>query len=290
MSEPTPRPVLADEDIAFFHRNGYVVVPQIVPKAQCDAVVDEIWEMLAMDRDDPTTWYPEHRRSTLAFIHQTQGIWNNRQDPRVHRAFADLYGTDRLWVSLDRASMKPPLDPRYPHYNDKGFVHWDMDTRDLSGPLFVQGVLVLEDTAENQGGFCCIPGFVGDALTDWIATQPADRNPNMPDLSTLPPGMKVTPIPGKAGDLVIWDRRLAHGNGANHATRPRMCQYLTMYPVGDGFEGREERIRCWQKHQAPAYWEKDIPDPYRGREAALWPEPATLTPLGRKLLGVDLWA
>jgi hypothetical protein len=289
MSDTLSEPVLTADDRAFFEKNGYVVVPQVVPQENCDAVIDDIYRFLEMDPHDRSTWYPIERRGTLAHIHQTQSLWDNRQHPRIHRAFADLYGTEKLWVSFDRASMKPPIDPNYPHYQDNGFVHWDMDTRDLSGPLFVQGVLVLADTAENQGGFCCIPGFIGEILTDWIARQPADRNPVAPDLSTLPDGYQVTPIPGKAGDLVIWDRRLAHGNGRNEAETPRLCQYLTMYHASDDAGQRTERIACWREHTAPPYWEKDIPAPYKGKEATLWPEPATLTALGRKVLGADPW-
>ena len=223
MAETLTKPVLTDDDIAFFHANGYVVAHEVVSKSQCDTVVDEIYQFLQMDPEDPDTWYPTDRKGgTLAHIHQTQGLWNNRQDPRIHRAFADIYGTERLWVSMDRASMKPPIDSKYPHYKDSGFVHWDMDTRDLSGPLFVQGVLVLADTAANQGGFCCVPGFINDPMVEWIARQPADRNPHYPDLNALPEAFKVTPIPGKAGDLVIWDRRMLHGNGRNEASAPRL--------------------------------------------------------------------
>jgi hypothetical protein len=91
----------------------------------------------------------------------------------------------------------------------------------------------------------------------------------------------------RAGDLVIWDRTLAHGNGANHSTRPRLAQYLTMYPVGEDEATSQERIACWRDRHAPSYWEHNIPEALRGREKEN--PPAQLSPLGRKLLGLDLW-
>ncbi|WP_394792813.1 phytanoyl-CoA dioxygenase family protein [Armatimonas sp.] len=283
--------VLTAEDRAFFDRWGYLVVKGAVPKENCDAVVDDIYTFLQMDPNDTTTWYPPERRGSLAHIHQTQSLWDNRQNPRLYQAFVDLYGTEKLWASLDRACFKPPLSEKYPQHQDNGFVHWDMDTSTPpeTWKFFVQAVLCLTDTTEDMGGFCCVPGFHRENLVRWIAEQPEDRHKHQPDLTRLPEGMAVTPIPAEAGDLVIWDVTLAHGNGANHGTAPRLCQYVTLYPAGEDHIQREERIACWQEHIAPTYWSKNIPEPYQGRERALYPEPATLTELGKKLLGLESW-
>jgi hypothetical protein len=279
--------LLSEGDIEAFHDNGYLVVPSVVPQEKLDAVVAAVWEFLEMDPEDPSTWYPPDRKGSLAHLHQHQSLWDCRQHPHVHQAFADILGTEALWVSMDRATMKPPIDPRFPHYDDRGFVHWDLDTsKPLPEQLGVQGVLALADTSAEMGGFQCVPGF-HRVLAGWIREQPEDRNPRAPDLSRLPEGYHVTPIPMKAGDLVIWDRMLAHGNGRNVGTRPRLAQYLTMYPASGDEERRQERIDCWRERHAPSFWERDIPEKYRGRER-LSP-PAELSPLGRKLLGLDRW-
>jgi ectoine hydroxylase-related dioxygenase (phytanoyl-CoA dioxygenase family) len=279
--------VVSEQDQEFFRQNGYIVVPGVVPQENLDAAIAAVWEFLGMDPDDPATWYPPERRGAIVHLHQHQALWDNRQHPQVHQAFADILGTEKLWVSMDRAGMKPPINPRFPHYDDSGFVHWDLDTaKPLPQSLGVQGVLALADTTPEMGGFQCVPGF-HRVLEEWIREQPADRNPRTPDLSRLPPGYEVTPIPMKAGDLVIWDRLLAHGNGRNEGDRPRLAQYITMYPAGDDEEQREERVACWREGRAPGNWEREIPEPYRGRERNN--PPAELSPLGRKLLGLDLW-
>jgi Phytanoyl-CoA dioxygenase (PhyH) len=279
--------VLSEHDLKFFGENGYLVVPDVVPREYREAVIALIWEFLEMDPNDPATWYPPERKGSLAHVHQHQALWDNRQYPRVHQAFADLLGTEKLWVSMDRATMKPPIDPRFPHFEDRGFVHWDLDTsKPLPKRLGVQGVLALADTTAEMGGFHCIPGF-HRVLEAWIREQPEERNPRVLDLSRLPPGYAVTPIPVQAGDLVIWDRRLAHGNGRNEGSRPRLAQYLTMYPASGDEAQRQERIACWRERRAPSYWERDIPEKYRGREQRN--PPAELTVLGRKLLGLDVW-
>lgn len=279
--------VLSAEDLQFFDEQGYVVVPNIAPPEDLEAVIAATWDLLGMNPDDSTTWYPEDRRGAIAYLHQHQSLWNCRQSPRLHAAFADILQTEKLWVSMDRVGMKPPIDPRFPNYEDRGFVHWDLDTsKPLPTTLGVQGVLALTETTAEMGGFCCIPGF-HKHLGEWIAAQSADRNPRGPDLSRLPNGMKVTPIPMKAGDIVIWNRLLAHGNGRNEGIRPRLAQYITMFPTSGDETARQDRIACWQDRHAPAGWEKDIPEKYKGRETAN--PPADLSPLGRKLLGVDSW-
>jgi hypothetical protein len=276
--------VLSAEDVAFFEENGYVVAPNAVPQENLDAVIAAIWEFLEMDPDDPEDWYrPPHKPGGMVEIYHHQALWDNRQPPRIHAIFAQLFGTEKLWVSEDRASMKPPAHPAHPEYDHKGFIHWDTDTSKLPIPFGVQGVLYLTDTTEDMGGFQCVPGFHKN-LEEWIKTQPPDRNPRKPDLDRLPPGRKVTPIPGKAGDLLIWNRLLAHGNGHNTSGRPRLAQYITMSPARpDNEEARRRRIERWE--QRLPYKEGDP----RDWERQHYPGPATLTPLGRKLLGLDLW-
>jgi len=279
--------VLSESDLHFFETNGYVVVPDAVPPQQLQAVVDAIWEFLEMDAADPATWYPPEQSGSMVHMHQHQALWDNRQHPRVYGAFADILGTEKLWVTLDRVSMKPPVSAAHPHYDDRGFIHWDLDTSPpLAQELAVQGVLCLTDTTAEMGGFRCVPGF-HRVLADWIAEQPADRDPWNPDLSRLPAGMEVTPVEARAGDLIIWNQKLAHGNGRNEGTRPRLAQYISMLRPRDHEDMLQDRIAAWRDRRAPYYFERNIPEPYKGREQRF--PAATLSPLGRRLLGLDPW-
>jgi hypothetical protein len=275
--------VFTAEDHDFFADRGYVIARNIIPKADCDAVIDAIWEFLGMDRNDPDDWYRlPLKPGGMIEMYQHQAEWNNRQNPRLYEAFTEIRGTHRLCVSIDRVGMKLPYNARHPDYDHKGFTHWDVDTAKLPAPFGVQGVLCLTDTTADMGGFQCIPGFHKN-LEEWIATQPPDRNTRMPDLT----GLTVVPIPAQAGDLIIWNSLLAHGNGRNLSDRPRYSQYISMFPVERlTEEQREHRIRCWQEHLPPG--NEIFPgDPRRIEEEQF--TTAELTPLGRKLLGVDCW-
>ena len=91
---------------------------------------------LEMDRDDPDSWYPDPpRRGIMVEIYQHQALWNNRQYPRVHQAFSEIWETEKLWVSFDRASMNPPerSDYKFPG----PYLHWDMSLDNM--PVTLKG-------------------------------------------------------------------------------------------------------------------------------------------------------
>ena len=285
MSEMLTEPVLTEADKAFFDANGYVVVKKAAPPENLQAVVNAIFEYLQMDANNPDDWYrPPLTHGGMIEMYQHQALWNNRQYPRIHRAFADLFGTEKLWVSIDRANLKPPFRADHPEYDHKGFMHWDTDvTQADTAPFGVQGVLYLTDTTENMGGFQCSPGH-HKIVREWAKGVEAGSGAK-PDMTGVP----VVPIAGEAGDLVIWDRNLYHGNGHNLSDKPRLAQYITMFPVGTGggFEmRREDRVMRWRERLPPdAKWVGKDDRNFEQRHGTT----AELTPLGRKLLGIDSW-
>jgi hypothetical protein len=272
--------ILSDKDWMFFKQNGYVIVPNAVPQENLDAIIAGAFEFLGMDATDREDWYREPLRTNgMAEMYHHQAMWNNRQHPRLHQIFTEIWGTEKLWVSIDRVSFKPPAHPNHPEYDNKGFIHWDANTKNLPLSFGVQGVLYLTDTVANQGGFQCIRG-IHHKLTDFGVDHPPDYEYYAPDLKQFKPET----IPGKAGDLLIWHRALAHGSSHNTSDNPRLAQYITMSPARpENQEYLQSRIGLWKDREPPAspafpgdprQWEKGRP-------------PAELTSLGRKLLGLD---
>jgi ectoine hydroxylase-related dioxygenase (phytanoyl-CoA dioxygenase family) len=218
-------------------------------------------------------------------LFQHRALWANRQNPAIYRTFAALLGCRELWVSIDRANMKPPARADRPGWGDQGFLHWDIDPRQSAvDPPPVQGVVALTETPADQGGFQCAPA-VYRILDDWLADKDPrsdrlgpDGNPKGPDLR----GVEPEPVAMAAGDLLIWDSRLPHGNSPNHGVRPRLAQYIRMFPVG-GDGDRHDRVRDFEDRQVPAaFFPAGTMPPEPG------PKPR-LTKLGRLLLGIDAW-
>jgi ectoine hydroxylase-related dioxygenase (phytanoyl-CoA dioxygenase family) len=56
----------------------------------------------------------------------------------------------------------------------------------------------------------------------------------------------------RAGDLLIWNSLTPHDVARNSSGRPRLAQYITMFPVQeDNEELRRSRIRMWRERLTP---------------------------------------
>ena len=273
---------LSEEDLRFWKENGYVVAREVIPIENCRATERAIWEFAGMDPDDPETWYLDPPvGNIMKEIYQHQALWDNRQHPRMHGAFSQIWGTEKLSVSRDRASINPP---ERPGYEFKGpWLHWDLRIEEIPPleKIGVQGILYLTDTAENQGAFVCIPGF-HLKVHEWLRSLPEGADPR--EVVREEFGDQAVAIEGGAGDLVIWHTALPHGSSPNSAEVPRIGQYITMNPVRrePSEESRAESERWWRERRTGLGKNEKAQEHREGTTA-------TLTPLGRKLLGVDSW-
>jgi len=271
--------ILSPIERRFFLDHGYVVARGAVGPESRAAAIDTICRWLSVSLGDRESWYrirPE--QVGIVPLHQPQSFWNVRQEPLVHAAFAELLGTERLWVSMDRASFLPPLDARHPQHQGEHGLHWDVDPgQQLGRAVQVQGALYLTDTPAEQGAFQCVPEIFQD-LPRWL-----DEHPSRAYQRIDAGGCAVVRVGGRAGDLVIWNSLLPHASSANLGSRPRLTQYVAMFPEGER-EDRGHRVACWRERRAPQSWRgwANQPDPEP------WPA-AELSALGRKLLGLDPW-
>ena len=85
-------------------------------------------------------------------------------------------------------------------------------------------ILYLTDTPPEQGALTLVPGF-HRRLEQWLK-QLDERDPQQEDLHAL--GSKS--VGASAGDMIIWHQLLPHGSRPNLGSRPRIVQYINMYP------------------------------------------------------------
>jgi ectoine hydroxylase-related dioxygenase (phytanoyl-CoA dioxygenase family) len=282
-----PLRVLSEDDWKFWIENGYVVIKNAVPREQAERMADYLWQYEDKDPNDIESWYKrpnvkmqmtELNNTGMVEIYNQQYMWDNRQYPRVHQAFADVWGTEKLWVTIDRANLNFPLRPGFEY---KGFIHWDYDPE--TKPVNVQGVLALADqTDENMGGFQCIPELYRTYDT-WKLMQPEDRDHYKPDTT----GFELVKVKLEAGDLLIFNSLEPHGIRANTSgNKVRIAQYISMMPAEeDNEELCQWRINSWQSREAMQGYAFPGDPLEREKKNPV----AELSPLGRKLLGLDRW-
>jgi len=225
-------PVLTDADLSFWRENGYVVLHEAISPAQSAAAAQAVWEHVGAAPDDPESWYGANDHGIMVQYFQHPAFDAARTSPRIHKAFAQLWGTADLWATTDRVGFNPPERARFkfpgPH------LHWDVSVK-TPIPFGSGGILYLTDTPPEQGAFTLLPGFQrwGE---DWLKSLPPDADPRRQDLYALGPRA----IGGCAGDLVIWHQALPHGASPNRGTKPRLVQYINMFPAH--YEEQEEWI------------------------------------------------
>ncbi|MFB9246288.1 phytanoyl-CoA dioxygenase family protein [Massilia antarctica] len=288
-SNGAPLRVLSEQDWDFWIKNGYIVIPSAVDGAALDRLERLIWEFEELDPDNPGSWYPPEksrlRKTELSFnagmieLYNHQYLWDARQARRVYDAFADIWGTHKLWVSIDRINLNLPPELGFEF---KSFMHWDYDPE--STPQNVQGVLSISDQTDiDVGGFVCIPSLFRD-FEAWRRTQPADWDWYRPDVAALP----HVPVLLKKGDLLIFNSRLCHGIRQNvSANKVRMAQYISMMPAQEHDEALKHwRIRSWRERKAPAGYSLHG-DPRKWEQTRY--QRAELSALGEQLLGLRPW-
>lgn len=296
----------AEEAKKFFERYGVVVFRNCISNDEAMETENECWKFIerhlpGVRRDKPETWgkYWPQMAGNLGILGNSiflgaQGC-RNRENPRVHKAFATLFGTDKLIVSVGRVSKHRPTVPPIgkPEWAIRSnWLHWDCNpwtgycstfgfrvadnSLNWSYDRFVvQGILALTDCGPKDGGFHCVPGF-HHHIRGWANANMGHFSAHLRDTTLSIQVPKDDPIrqdicrcPIRAGSLLIWNSFLPHAAFPNESSHGRMVQYVRMYPISDG-------------SVAPLFGDEN-------KHSVLFPPEYKPSELGRKLLGWDEW-
>jgi hypothetical protein len=213
-------PVLDAADLAHWEREGYLILRNAITPAEAAAAADLVWRTINGSPDDPDSWYVQRSSGIMVQHFQGEPMEAPRRSARIHKAFAQLWGTADLWHLVDRLGFNPPVRPGYNFRASP--IHWDVSIA-APIPFSTQGILYLTDTAADQGALQIVPGFHHRLAEGWLESI-GTADPRSVDFSG-----EAIPIAANAGDLIIWRSDIPHGASANRAALPRLVQYVTMY-------------------------------------------------------------
>lgn len=271
---------ITDRDRRHFDAEGYMVIRNVIPRRLARNAVREIAGFIGADLSNSASWYRSPPQlDGVVPLHHAQSLWDIRQNPSLYHVFTEFFGNRHLMADINRCIFRPPVHRDFPS-RSYGTIHWDADPR-APGPASLQAVVLLTGFGREEGGFQCLPEVYKN-LDAWLQ-QYAMRDdfdyfhPRLKDLRT-------TQVEGRAGDVILWSTRLPHGSAVNLSTRPRVATFVTMQPPNESPGFRESMKTWWLTKRAPDQW-RGLPgqiDPEPG-------EPARLSQLGRKLIGVSSW-
>ncbi|HYJ36995.1 MAG TPA: phytanoyl-CoA dioxygenase family protein [Chitinophagaceae bacterium] len=227
-SEEVVNTVLDENDLEWWHNNGYVIIRDAVSREDCKATIEIISDFLEINLQDPLTWYRPHpaRQGIMVQLFQHLQLEKNRRSEKIRRAYEQLWGRTDLWCNADRVSFNPPENEQWKFPGPR--LHWDVSL-ELPIPFGLQGLLYLSDTQANQGAFTLVPGFQ-NKIESWIEGLPPGTDPRTQDLYQLGP----VPIAANAGDFILWHQALPHASSPNTASLPRIVQYINYLPLDAG--------------------------------------------------------
>ena len=213
-------PALDGDDLRHWTDQGYVILHSAISPEEAAAAAEALWRHLGAAPDDRESWYRSGLQGIMVQLFQHEALEPARRSPRIHKAFAQLWGSADLWTTTDRMGFNPPERRDRPYAGDK--LHWDVSLV-APIPFATQAVLYLTDTDADQGALTLVPGF-HRRIETWLADLPPGADPRHQDLSG-----EVRPVAASAGDLIIWRQDLPHGASPNRSQRPRLVQYVNMY-------------------------------------------------------------
>jgi uncharacterized protein Usg len=218
-------PIFTPKEIEFWHENGYIILRDAVDKEECKTLESAVWDYLDLSPDAPETWHTAKDQFWLKeFDHPL--IHKNRANKKIIRAYAQLWGSDRLFQSTNRISFNPPQDTLINAFGPSS-LHWDISLAQPI-PFDLFGMLYLNDIDANQGAFQCIPGF-HKKIDVWLENLPQKRNPREEILKQEYQQAAIK-VPANRGDLIICSQKLPHSSSVNRGSYPRFVQYIAMYP------------------------------------------------------------
>ncbi len=267
--------VLTDEEVARFWEDGYVVVKGVLTRPEAEHFRSVILDMVPRDLAIPSHWHstagrlkPMNQDGNHTF--DTPELLPLLFNERLYAVAAQLLGSPRLRAS--DASLGITLRNQSRDGILSQTPHLDASVpADIPNFLFtpeelqVGGCYYLGDVELEGGGIHVVPA--GHRLVEEKAGPHPDGRQlynGWKRINDFPESVEIT---GEAGDFALLHHLMPHAASHNRNPQPRVAQF-TRYI-------REDH---------PHYPAEPIP-PGRYNDRQL----QAMSPLGRKLLGVDPW-
>lgn len=275
MTTTAVKQVLTEEEVARFWEQGYLLVKGVLARDEAEYYRGVILDMVPRDLTIPAHWHSTAGRikpmnldgnHTFDTPELLPLLFNERlyavaaqllESPRLRAIDGSLGITLRNQSRDGILSQTPHLDASVP----ADIPNFLFNLEELQ----VGGCYYLGDVEPEGGGIHVVPG--GHHLVEEKAASHSEGRHLYNDwkrIDDFPVSVEVT---GEAGDFALLHHLMPHAASHNRRPRPRVAQFTRFI--------REDHPHHPAKPAPPGR--------YNDRQLE------AMTPLGRKLLGVDPW-
>ncbi|MGH2354333.1 MAG: phytanoyl-CoA dioxygenase family protein [Chloroflexota bacterium] len=277
MVAPAIECVLSDQEIAQYHEQGYVLVKGVLSREEAEHYRRLILEMVPRDLTIPAHWHanagrikPMREDGKQSF--ETPELLPLLCNERLYAAAVQLLGDHRLrafdaslGITIRNDSGRDNILSQTPHLDCS--VPADAPFRFTLEEVQVGGCYYFTDVEPTGGGIHVMPGG-----HRWVEETVRAQGGGLSGRQLYNSwkkleGVKTVEVTGEAGDFALLHHLMPHAASHNRTPTARVAQF-TRFTRADH----------------PHYPQKPA-EPGRCSPEQL----AVMTPLGRKLLGVEPW-
>jgi ectoine hydroxylase-related dioxygenase (phytanoyl-CoA dioxygenase family) len=230
---------LTPDQIAFYHENGFLVIPDFLTAEELAAWRQSVDEAVACREDRRLAKSDERSGDSYydnVFI-QRVNLWQDNEgmrqlmiDARLGKLATELAGVDGIRIWHDQALIKQPWgNPTGWHLDNP---YWSFSSHDA-----ISIWVALDDATLENGCLYFIPGSHKTATYDNVGI-----GQNIGDLFRAYPAwgkQKAVAAPMKAGSCSFHNGLTAHGAGANMTPGYRRAMTCAYMPDGSTFNGQQ---------------------------------------------------
>ncbi len=220
--------MLTHEPLDFFHKNGYVRIPQVYTPEELRAMSDELDQLIQDWAVTNMAWTGPWRQVYMSADLEKRSLLTHMNDlylyseawcravtgPRIAEAMSDLLGPN---VELHHMTLhcKPPeTGMPFPMHQDSPFYQHE-------GFGYIDAIIHVDDATEENGCLKFLPGTHRLGHLEHITRTP-DGTPCSPHLPTDKYRLQdAVSCPAKAGDVVAFSIYTVHGSEINRTDRWR---------------------------------------------------------------------
>lgn len=233
---------LTEDQVDQYRRDGFILASGLIPEDVARRGEDAMWEVMMMDRNDPSTWTgpdEEARASTVAAGFNPQdGLYqffgNDHPDllacytSEMMGAMAQLTGESIGAFDPPRGTLIQNVFPSDGEWAWRG-VHFDggvkaKQHKTFPGPFVINSIIYLSDVEENGGGTVAWPGshVPVRALAESDTEKYAYLWQLGQDLDQVEIGEPIELRP-RCGDILFFAHFCVHAASKNTRDTPRLA-------------------------------------------------------------------
>jgi ectoine hydroxylase-related dioxygenase (phytanoyl-CoA dioxygenase family) len=261
-SSSLPLPVLSQEQLAAFRRDGYLLVDDLATPDEI-AALRTLYDRLFSERrgwDKGDMFDMVGRDDLTGGLALPQMLWPSRYEPALlqtslaagARAIAQQLLGPHIENTLEHAIMKPAFKgAATPWHQDDSFVH--------KSSRFLESISIwmpLQDVTVENG---CMRYIRGSNLGPLFPHRSPNNDPRIHglELASPPDLTHCVPVPMRAGSAVVHHSRTIHGAGVNGGSEPRRA-YVLGYAVKTGKRRLLKRDHPWNLEKQTAREQREL--------------------------------